>query len=171
MSDKEGDETDTLTPLAPAIEETLAPMAPTTGEKPRGRPFEPGVSGNPRGRPKGSRNQRTVFFEGMLDHRAEEMLHTLFDLALNRDPMAMRFCAERILPLRRDRRVEFDLPEIATTDDGVKASAAIMHAFAAGELSPNEATTAMRLLQAHLGVLEQAKLEPRVSALEEKLRE
>ncbi|MGB6419402.1 MAG: DUF5681 domain-containing protein, partial [Pseudolabrys sp.] len=34
--------------------------AENTAQKQRGRPFEPGKSGNPKGRPKGSRNQATL---------------------------------------------------------------------------------------------------------------
>ena len=36
---------------------TRKPPAETTAEKQRGRPFPPGVSGNPAGRPKGSRHK------------------------------------------------------------------------------------------------------------------
>jgi hypothetical protein len=34
--------------------------AVNNGEKQRGRPFRPGISGNPRGRPRGSRNKRSL---------------------------------------------------------------------------------------------------------------
>ena len=34
--------------------------AENTAPKQRGRPFRPGASGNPRGRPKGARNRATV---------------------------------------------------------------------------------------------------------------
>ena len=36
----------------------------------RGRPFQPGVSGNPKGRPPGSRNKMTLFAAQLLDLRA-----------------------------------------------------------------------------------------------------
>jgi hypothetical protein len=35
-------------------------MSDDAARKQRGRPFKPGTSGNPRGRPKGSRNKRTL---------------------------------------------------------------------------------------------------------------
>ena len=34
--------------------------ANNSGKQPRGRPFRPGVSGNPSGRPRGSRNKRSL---------------------------------------------------------------------------------------------------------------
>ena len=48
------------------IKSSLGP-AEDTAKKQRGRPFEPGTSGNPNGRPKGSRNKTTVAIEALLD--------------------------------------------------------------------------------------------------------
>ena len=53
---------------------TLPPSsnaAENTAGKQRGRPFEPGKSGNPNGRPKDARNRTTVLAEGLLDDEAE----------------------------------------------------------------------------------------------------
>ena len=53
---------------------------------PRGRPFLPGVSGNPRGRPKGSRNKRTkVLLEAAA---AEGEMPIDYMLRIMRDPNA-----------------------------------------------------------------------------------
>jgi Family of unknown function (DUF5681) len=41
--------------------------ADNTAEIQRGRPFEKGVSGNPTGRPRGSRNATTLALEALLD--------------------------------------------------------------------------------------------------------
>jgi Family of unknown function (DUF5681) len=43
----------------------------SAAETPQVRPFTPGVSGNPHGRPKGSRNKPTRLVEGLLDDQAE----------------------------------------------------------------------------------------------------
>jgi hypothetical protein len=40
-------------------------------KKARGRPFEPGQSGNPSGRPKGARNKATVAIEALLENEAK----------------------------------------------------------------------------------------------------
>jgi hypothetical protein len=46
-------------------------MAETTTKKQRGRPFKKGQSGNPDGRPKGSRHKATLAAEALLDGEAE----------------------------------------------------------------------------------------------------
>ena len=45
--------------------------AENTAEKQRGRPFEAGQSGNPKGRPKGSRNKTTLAAENLLEGEAD----------------------------------------------------------------------------------------------------
>ena len=84
--------------------------AENTARKQRGRPFEPGKSGNPKGRPKGSRNQATLLAEALLDGEAETLTRTMIEKASDGDTNAMRFCLERLVPARRERCVTFDLP-------------------------------------------------------------
>src|SRR5580700_3153276 len=109
-----------------------SPAAHGIGGPPRGRPFEPGTSGNPKGRPRGSRNGTTMATEVLLDGEAERLTRMAVDKALAGDRLALRLCLERILPPRRDRPIAFDLPEIATVGDAVKASSAVLSACAAG---------------------------------------
>ncbi|MGA8155825.1 MAG: DUF5681 domain-containing protein, partial [Rhodoplanes sp.] len=56
--------------------------AENTAPKQRVRPFRPGTSGNPRGRPKGARNRATVTAETLLDGEAEAISRKLIDKAL-----------------------------------------------------------------------------------------
>src|SRR5579859_5821986 len=76
---------------------------------PRGRPFPPGVSGNPKGRPKGSRNKATLIAQALRDSEAKALVRPLVERALKGDRPALRACVDRLLPRRRDRRVEFEL--------------------------------------------------------------
>jgi hypothetical protein len=46
-------------------------MADNTEKKQHGRPFAKGESGNPGGRPVGSRNKTTIALENLLDGQAE----------------------------------------------------------------------------------------------------
>ena len=48
---------------------TVSESAENSKEKQRGRPFEPGQSGNPNGRPKGARNSVTRALEALIDGR------------------------------------------------------------------------------------------------------
>jgi hypothetical protein len=136
------------------IEKTpLAPEDPTEeqqqSEKQRGRPFQVGQSGNPKGRPKGSRNKTTLLAEALLEGDAEAILRKLLEKAKEGDPTALRLCADRLLPARRDRPVVFDLDEIKNPDDIAKASGSVLAACAEGTLSPDEAGKIMNLIAAH----------------------
>ena len=56
--------------------------APVRPAKARGRPFEPGQSDNPSGRPKGARNKATIAVEALLDNEAEVLTRKVIELAL-----------------------------------------------------------------------------------------
>ena len=49
----------------------------------RGRPFEPGKSGNPKGRPKGARKKRTLLMQELFDEGSEELLAQIKEQAMN----------------------------------------------------------------------------------------
>ena len=79
-----------------------------TAGKQRGKPFQKGQSGNPDGRPKGSRNATTLALETLLDGQATALTQKAIDLALIGDMAALRICMDRILPPRKDRPITFD---------------------------------------------------------------
>ena len=132
----------------------LACSAEKTAKMPRGRPFKSGKSGNPLGRPKGSRNKTTMAVEALLDGEAETIARKAVEKALEGDMAALRLCLERVLPPRRDRPVVFDLPNIEGVSDALNASSAVLTACAAGTLSPGEAVEVMGLISSHIRVLE-----------------
>jgi hypothetical protein len=136
----------------------------------RGRPFAPGLSGNPRGRPRGARNKATMVAEALLDGEAEAITRKVIEKALEGDATALRLCLERLLPPRRDRPVAFELPAIETAGDALKASSSILAACADGALSPGEAAEIMDLLSTHLRTVEVTEIEARLSSLEKAQR-
>lgn len=138
-----------------------------TAPKQRGRPFEPGKSGNPKGRPKGARNNATVMAEALLDGEAHAITRKLIDKALEGDTTALRLCLERLLPPRRGRAVAFELPsKIETAADAVRASSLLLTACADGILSPGEASEIMSMVSSHVRLIEVTELEAKVAALE-----
>src|SRR5215213_3204066 len=117
-----------------------------TAGKQRGRPFEPGQSGNPCGRPRGSRNETTRLVESLLDGEAEEITRKAIELAKNGDGPVLRALLERLAPARKDAPISFELPPINSVADAKAASAAVLTAVAAGEISPGEGQSVMALL-------------------------
>ena len=145
--------------------------AENTAAKQRGRPFEPGRSGNPNGRPKGARNQATILAEALIDGEAETITRKLIDKALEGDPTALRLCLDRLLPPRRVRSVALELPDkIETSADALRASGAVLKACAAGELSASEAAEFINLISSHVRIIDSAELEARVASLEKELQ-
>jgi hypothetical protein len=145
------------------------PTAVETAQGMRGRPFEPGKSGNPNGRPKGHRNKATMICEELLDGEAQALTRKAIDKALDGDMGALRLCLERLLPPRRDRLVTVDLPKIETAGDALKAISAIVSACAAGELSPGEADEIVGLVTTYIRTFEVTEIEAQLAALKERM--
>ena len=108
-------------------------------KKARGRAFAKGVSGNPAGRPPGSRNKATVLALELLEGEAEAVARKAIERALEGDSAALRLCLERLIPLRKDRVITLDLPPITSTQDLATVLAAVVAALAKGEVTPDEA--------------------------------
>lgn len=79
-----------------------------SSEKPKTNLWKKGKSGNPAGRPKGSKNQLTLLKEAVL-HNAEEMVLSNFtdvveatiELAKQGDATALKILWDRIIPAKR----------------------------------------------------------------------
>ena len=84
-----------------------------------------GQSGNPNGRPRGSRHRATLLAENLFDGQTEELIQKAIDLALDGDTTALRLCIERIIAPRRDRPVNFRLPLLNSAEDVLLAIGAI----------------------------------------------
>ena len=115
-------------------------MSSDNTEQKQANRFQKGISGNPNGRPKGSRNAATLVAEALLAGEAEKLTRKCIDLALDGDPIALRLCMERIYPARKDRPVEFSLPPINTARDAADVMSSVMNAVAAGQLTPADAS-------------------------------
>jgi hypothetical protein len=140
----------------------------TNGQNRRGRPWERGQSGNPNGRPKGSRNRITAALEELIEARGEALVEKAIENALRGDSPMLRVLLNRLVPCRPDRTVEFAIPEIKTATDAHSASSAIIAACSRGELSPSEASDVMSLISMHVNTIKAAEFEERLCALEGK---
>ena len=61
-------------------------------------PFEPGQSGNPAGKARGTRNKVTLAIEALLDGEAEALTRKAIELAKAGDMAALRLCLDRLAP-------------------------------------------------------------------------
>jgi hypothetical protein len=108
----------------------------------------------------------TQAVEALIHGKGEELGAKAVEKALEGDSPMLRALLRTLVPNRRERTVEFDLPEINTIDDVVKASSAVLVACAAGQLSPNEATEITALISTHVQTMKMKKFEERLAALE-----
>lgn len=139
---------------------------PANTEQKQDTKFQPGKSGNPVGKPKGSRNKTTLAIEVLLEGEAEALTRKAIDLALAGDGPALRMCLDRLAPPRKDAPVTFDLPPIKSVADAVEASSTLLAAVAGGDVTPDEGGRIMSLLTSHKVLVETGEFERRLEALE-----
>jgi hypothetical protein len=104
--------------------------------------------------------------ETLLEGEGEALTRKAVQLALGGDVTALRLCLDRILPPRKDRHVPFALPPLESAADAVKATAALVAAVAAGDLTPSEAAELSKLVEGYTRAVELRELEARLAALE-----
>ena len=129
-------------------------------------PFAKGESGNRAGRPPGARHKATLAAEALLDGEAEGLTRKAVEAALGGDMAALRLCLDRIVPPRRERPVNFQIPALKSAEDAALAMAAITEAVAAGELLLGEAESASALVERFVRTIEAGEFEKRLRALE-----
>ena len=125
--------------------------------------FKPGISGNPKGRPKGARDKRTEL-RSLLEPHAKDLVEKVVELAKGGDTTAIRLCLERLIPPIRaqDQSITLDDMNGGLTAQGKK----IILAMGNGELSPSDASTMLQALASQARLSEVDELERRISKLE-----
>jgi hypothetical protein len=145
---------------------TIAKTEKEQTPKKTGRRFAPGQSGNPAGRPAGSRNKATLAIDALLDGEALTITRKAIALAKKGDMQALKLCMDRIVPPRRDRPLAFALPPIASPGDAATAMGALLKATADGELTPLEAGEVAKLVDTYIRTVEANDLTKRIEQLE-----
>ena len=128
--------------------------------------WQPGQSGNPKGRPRGSRNRVTIVALAAMEEGADAIARKVVDMAKEGDMSAARLVIERLVPSAKERPIFLTLPETSTASGIAAAQQAILQAVAAGDLLPGEGTTLAGIVEARRKAVETLELEQRISALE-----
>ena len=142
-----------------APDDTPRKNAPKT----RGKPFEPGNAG----RPKGSRNRVTVAVEKLLEADAENIAKVAVEFAKGGDTTLIKAVLDRVAPPRKEATIKVALPPIQSPADAPAVAARLIEAVAAGEIAPGEAQSLAALLESYRRQSELADIETRLRALEE----
>jgi hypothetical protein len=90
-------------------------------------------------------------------------------MALKENPVAMRVCMERLLPVRRDQPVRFKFPQVRTAAEADQALNALLQGSARGQLTPTETKQMAEILEGKRRMIETLELEQRIQALESTL--
>jgi len=127
-------------------------------------PFQPGMSGNPRGRrPRSDTEQRQ---REAIRKALPGIVAKLISSAVAGDTTASKLLLERVMPAYKpqDRPAPLPLPD--GTHDLAGAAQAALVGLSSGTLTPDQAGAVAGVLSALVRVKESVELEDRVAALE-----
>ena len=130
------------------MSETTSPKRTRMGQWSRG------VSGNPSGRPLGSRNRSTLLLEQLLRDQQEALVGKAIELALKGNPVALRLCLERLHPALKERCIELPLPEVTDIAQATVAVSAILTGVGRGQITPGEGAVLAGIVETQKRLLE-----------------
>ena len=130
-------------------------------------PFQKGQSGHPQGRAKGSRNKATMMAQVLIDGDYEKIIEGVKHKAfVEGDTRAYKLLIERLVPPRRSRDLNLELPAIKTASDVIVAMGEVFAAMARGAITAEEVRELSTLLDVGRRTLENVDHESRILELE-----
>lgn len=130
--------------------------------------YKQGQSGNPRGRPKGSRDKRTAI-RSLLEPHSEKLVNTVIARALDGDIAALKLCFDRLMPPLRAKDEKVNLPGLGSAATLTEQGEAILKALADGGITPIEASSLMSTISTLAKIIEIDELERRVTEIENRI--
>ncbi len=128
--------------------------------------FQKGQSGNPAGRPRGSRNKASLRMQELLEEKAEELVNKVVEIALAGNIAALRLCLDRVAPARRNEPFLCELPPLHKAADAVAAMSGIASAAVAGDVTADDAAKLAKLISLYVNALEAHQFEEQLVKLE-----
>jgi len=130
------------------------------------RGWQPGQSGNPRGRPVGSRNKKNVIADEFAKD-GSAVARVVMDAALQGDMQAANMVLQRLSPPLRARaeKVTFELTPDAPLHEQANQ---VLASVAEGAIDPETGKMLIDCIQSVAGIRAVDELEKRLIALEEK---
>ena len=127
----------------------------------RGKPFEPGNKGKPRG----TRHRATRLAEKLMTDDAEAVVKGVMAAAKGGDMTAARLVLDRIAPPCREAPISLDLPRLETRADAARVLSFLLAEAGRGEVTPGEAEKLARLVSEHHKAVHE--IEERLRRMEE----
>jgi hypothetical protein len=127
------------------------------GKLPKGmKPWKPGQSGNPKGKPRGTRHARTVLMEA-LGENSEVLLNKLMAVAKKGNVQALRTALSPLLAPAADNVVRYKWgSKLETLEEIVSEGKSILIAVSEGKLTPRECEYLSKALERQRAALESA---------------
>src|ERR1019366_2278091 len=119
----------------------------------RGRPFEPGNQFG-RGRPKGSRNKRSLIVKQLLDQHSEAIIHKSLVMALQGDIPLLRTLLSYILPRPKDLPCKIGPLPMVTMEELSQTFDATLKRVASGQITPGQAGEIFDWIEARRRVID-----------------
>lgn len=132
--------------------------------------WKKGQSGNPRGRPKGSRNKATLLAVAAMEGELENVVRVVIDAAKKGDMAAARLVVDKLIPAVKERPLSIDLPAITGAGDCTAAHSKVLEAVASGQILPGEGEALAALIEQQRKAFETMELAERLAAIEEQLQ-
>ena len=125
-------------------------MTENAERKQRGKPFAPGVSGNPAGKPKGTLNRTTVLTRNILQGEAEDVARVVLEAAKNGDLTAAKLVLDKLIPSSKEAPIDagaVDLPSPVTHENAGQAMGIVLDAVASGAVTPGQGLALIGMIE------------------------